>query len=57
MVRMEFVLCDFILVVVGNLDIIDKMYLVLCFCIRGYGYEVYMRIMMLDIIENRRKFV
>ena len=57
MVRTEPVPCDFILVAAGNLDTIEKMHPALRSRIRGYGYEVYMRITMPDTIENRKKLV
>ncbi|HUR26396.1 MAG TPA: ATP-dependent protease LonB [Candidatus Thermoplasmatota archaeon] len=56
--------CDFILVAAGNMDVIaptDNRYTglhpALRSRIRGYGYEVYVRSVMEDTDENRRKLV
>lgn len=57
MVRTEPVPCDFILIAAGNLDTVDKMHPALRSRIRGYGYEVYMRVTMPDTLENRKKLV
>ncbi len=57
MVRTEPVPCDFILVAAGNLDAIQGMHPALRSRVRGYGYEVYMKSVMDDTHENRRKLV
>lgn len=57
MVRTMPVPCDFILVAAGNLEAIDKMHPALRSRIRGYGYEVYMKDVMDDTLENRNKLV
>ncbi len=57
--------CDFILVAAGNMDVIDPgqqgehvgLHPALRSRIRGYGYEVYVRAVMEDTDENRRKLV
>jgi Lon-like ATP-dependent protease len=57
--------CNFILVAAGNMDVIDPgaqgehvgMHPALRSRIRGYGYEVYVRAMMEDSDENRRRLV
>lgn len=55
MVRTEPVPCDFVLVVAGNLQDVEKMHPALRSRIRGYGYEIYTKIMMNDTEENRFK--
>ncbi len=65
MVRTQPVPCDFILVAAGNMDVIDPsqhsehvgLHPALRSRIRGYGYEVYVRSLMDDNDENRRKLV
>ncbi len=64
MSRTQPVPCNFILVAAGNMDVIaptDARYTglhpALRSRIRGYGYEVYVRAMMPDTDENRRKLV
>ncbi len=64
MSRTQPVPCDFILVAAGNMDVIaptDSQYTglhpALRSRIRGYGYEVYVRSMMPDTDDNRRKLV
>lgn len=57
MVQTEPVPCDFILVAAGNVDAIQGMHPALRSRIRGYGYEVYMKNVMDDTDENRRKLV
>jgi len=49
--------CDFILVAAGNVHIIEQMHPALRSRIRGYGYEVYMKDMIPDTDENRKKLV
>ncbi len=57
--------CNFILVAAGNMDVIDPglqgehvgLHPALRSRIRGYGYEVYVRAVMEDTDENRRKLV
>ncbi len=57
MVKTEPVPCDFILVAAGNLDALGGMHPALRSRIRGYGYEVYMKSVMPDTLENREKLV
>ncbi len=57
MVHTEPVPCDFILVAAGNLDALQGMHPALRSRIRGYGYEVYMKSVMDDTDENRRKLI
>jgi Lon-like ATP-dependent protease len=57
MVRTEPVPSDFILVGAGNLEAIAKMHPALRSRIRGYGYEIYMKDVMDDTLENRNKLV
>jgi Lon-like ATP-dependent protease len=57
MVRTMPVPCDFILVAAGNLEAVDKMHPALRSRIRGYGYEIYMKDVMDDTLENRNKLV
>ena len=57
MVHTEPVPCDFILVAAGNLDALQGMHPALRSRIRGYGYEVYMKSVMNDTEENRRKLI
>lgn len=49
--------CDFILIAAGNLHIMEQMHPALRSRIRGYGYEVYMKDMIDDSNENRKKLV
>jgi Lon-like ATP-dependent protease len=53
MVRTDPVPCDFVLVLAGNIDDLEKIHPALRSRIRGYGYEVYTRSMMDDTPENR----
>ncbi len=57
MVHTEPVPCDFILVAAGNLDALQGMHPALRSRIRGYGYEVYMKSVMDDTEDNRRKLI
>ncbi|MHA1220836.1 MAG: ATP-dependent protease LonB [Candidatus Heimdallarchaeota archaeon] len=57
MVRTELVPCDFVLIAAGNLPTLENMHPALRSRIRGYGYEVYMDIVMPDTLENRNKIV
>jgi len=57
MVHTEPVPCDFILVAAGNLDALQGMHPALRSRIRGYGYEVYMKSVMEDTEENRKKLI
>ncbi len=57
MVRTMPIPCDFILVAAGNLEAIAKMHPALRSRIRGYGYEIYMKDVMDDTLENRNKLV
>jgi Lon-like ATP-dependent protease len=53
MIRTEPVTCDFILVAAGNLETVVNMHPALRSRIRGYGYEIYMKDVMDDNLENR----
>lgn len=55
MVRTEPVPCDFVLVAAGNVETMQHMHPALRSRIRGYGYEIFMRDIMLDTPENRLK--
>lgn len=55
MVRSEPVPCDFLLVLAGNLEDMDKMHPALRSRIRGYGYEIYMKEEIEDNELNRHK--
>lgn len=55
MVRTEPVPCDFLLVLAGNLEDVDKMHPALRSRIRGYGYEIYMKEEIEDNELNRYK--
>jgi len=55
MTRSEPVPTDFVMVAAGNLETIQKMHPALRSRIRGYGYEIYMNIMMDDNPKNRNK--
>jgi Lon-like ATP-dependent protease len=57
MVKTEPVPCDFILVAAGNVDAVEGMHPALRSRIRGYGYEVYVKSTMDDIVENREKLI
>jgi Lon-like ATP-dependent protease len=57
MVRTEPVPSDFILIGAGNLEAVAKMHPALRSRIRGYGYEIYMKDVMDDTLENRNKLV
>ncbi|MEE9594621.1 MAG: ATP-dependent protease LonB [Candidatus Hydrothermarchaeales archaeon] len=57
MVRTTPVPCDFILMAAGNLEAVSKMHPALRSRIRGYGYEVYMKDVIEDTPENRKKMV
>ncbi len=64
MARTAPVPCDFILVAAGNMDVINPtdtqhtgLHPALRSRIRGYGYEVYVRSVMEDTDDNRRKLV
>src|ERR1051326_3139459 len=64
MARTEPVPCDFILVAAGNMDVIaptnskyQGLHPALRSRIRGYGYEVYVKSVMDDTADNRRKLV
>ena len=51
------VLCDFVLVVSGNLQILEGMHIAMRSRIRRYGYEIFMKDHMDDTEENRKKLV
>jgi Lon-like ATP-dependent protease len=53
MVRTAPVPCDFVLVLAGNMDDVEKMHPALRSRIRGYGYELVTANQMPDTIENR----
>lgn len=53
MVRTAPVPCDFVLVLAGNMEDVEKMHPALRSRIRGYGYEVVTASRMLDTPENR----
>ncbi len=55
MVRTEPAPCDFVLVLAGNRNDVDKMHPALRSRMRGYGYEVYLQTTMSDTPENRTK--
>lgn len=55
MVRTAPVPCDFLLVLAGNMEDIDKMHPALRSRIRGYGYEIYMKEEIEDNELNRYK--
>lgn len=55
MVRSEPVPCDFLLVLAGNLEDMDKMHPALRSRIRGYGYEIYLKEEIEDNELNRYK--
>jgi Lon-like ATP-dependent protease len=57
MVRTEPVPCDFVLVAAGNLEVMKNMHPALRSRIRGYGYEIYMKDVMDDTLENRNKLI
>jgi len=57
MVRTQPVPCDFVLIAAGNLEAIKAMHPALRSRIRGYGYEIYMKDVMEDTLENRNKLV
>ena len=64
MARTEPVPCDFVLVAAGNMDVIaptnsqyQGLHPALRSRIRGYGYEVYVKSVMDDTDENRRRLV
>ena len=55
MVRSDAVPCDFIVVLAGNMQDVEKMHPALRSRVRGYGYEIYMKTAMPDTAENRDK--
>jgi len=57
MVRSEPVPCDFLLVVAGNLEDIEKMHPALRSRIRGYGYEVFTNSQIPVTLNNTQKMV
>jgi len=57
MVMTEPAPCDFILVAAGNIHVLEGMHPALRSRIRGYGYEVFMKDMIEDTEENRRKLL
>ncbi|MFQ5887255.1 MAG: ATP-dependent protease LonB [Candidatus Hydrothermarchaeales archaeon] len=57
MIRTEAVPTDFILIAAGNLGVMKGVHPALRSRIRGYGYEIYMKDVMDDTLENRNKLV
>jgi Lon-like ATP-dependent protease len=57
MVRTQPVPCEFVLIAAGNLGAVKDMHPALRSRIRGYGYEIYMKDVMDDNLENRNKIV
>jgi Lon-like ATP-dependent protease len=57
MVRTQPVPCDFVLIAAGNLGAVKEMHPALRSRIRGYGYEIYMKDVMDDNLENRNHLV
>jgi Lon-like ATP-dependent protease len=57
MVRTQPVPCDFVLIAAGNLGAVKGMHPALRSRIRGYGYEIYMKDVMDDNLDNRNKLV
>jgi Lon-like ATP-dependent protease len=57
MVRTQPVPCEFVLIAAGNLGDVKDMHPALRSRIRGYGYEIYMKDVMDDNLENRNKIV
>jgi len=55
MVRTEPVPCRFLLIAAGNFDGLKDLHPALRSRIRGYGYEIYMKDIMPDTVENRYK--
>ncbi len=55
MTRTDPIPCDFVLVAAGNYDDLEKVHPALRSRIRGYGYEIYMNVDMVDNQENRHK--
>lgn len=55
MIRTEPVPCDFILMLAGNMQDVEKIHPALRSRIRGYGYEIYLNETMPDTAENRFK--
>ncbi len=47
--------CDFLLILAGNMQDVEKMHPALRSRVRGYGYEIYMNEDMPDTEENRHK--
>jgi Lon-like ATP-dependent protease len=55
MIRTNPAPCDFLLILAGNMQDVEKMHPALRSRVRGYGYELYMNEEMPDIPENREK--
>jgi lon-related putative ATP-dependent protease len=55
MMRSAAVPCDFLLMLAGNMQDVEKMHPALRSRVRGYGYEIYMNEDMPDTVENRLK--
>ncbi|MDI6856453.1 MAG: ATP-dependent protease LonB [Candidatus Thermoplasmatota archaeon] len=57
LVKTQPVPCDFVLVIAGNLDAVQSIHPALRSRIRGYGYEIYMKSLMEDNDDNRKKLI
>jgi len=57
MTRTDPIPCDFVLVAAGNYEALEKVHPALRSRIRGYGYEVYMNVVMDDSEDNRNKII
>ena len=58
MVRSQAVPCDFVLVASGNLQVLEGMHIAMRSRIRGYGYEVFMKVFNgRHSRKNRKKLV
>jgi Lon-like ATP-dependent protease len=55
MIRTNPAPCDFLLILAGNMQDVEKMHPALRSRVRGYGYELYMNEEMPDTPENREK--
>jgi len=55
MIRTSPVPCDFLLILAGNMQDVEKMHPALRSRVRGYGYEIYMNEDMPDTPENRAR--
>lgn len=55
MIRSAAAPCDFLLILAGNMEDVEKMHPALRSRVRGYGYELYMREDMPDTADNQAK--